>query len=49
MATSPGDPGTQGAMACKDYLVALNAEQRSAVEHGVTAAGPNIAPPFTWP
>ena len=30
-------------MAGKDYLAALNAEQRSAVEHGVTARGPNIA------
>ena len=33
-------------MACKDYLVALNPEQRHAVEHGVTAVGPNIARPL---
>ena len=33
-------------MAGKDYLAALNAEQRSAVEHGVTARGPNIAGPL---
>ena len=33
-------------MACKDYLVALNPEQRRAVEHGVTALGPNIAGPL---
>ena len=33
-------------MACKDYLAALNPEQRRAVEHGVTAVGPNIACPL---
>jgi ATP-dependent DNA helicase UvrD/PcrA len=33
-------------MACKDYLVSLNPEQRHAVEHGVTAVGPNIARPL---
>ena len=37
---------TERAMACKDYLVALNPEQRRAVEHGVTALGPNIARPL---
>ena len=33
-------------MACKDYLAALNSEQRRGVEHGVTAVGPNIAGPL---
>jgi len=33
-------------MACKDYLAALNSEQRRAVEHGVAAVGPNIAGPL---
>jgi superfamily I DNA/RNA helicase len=33
-------------MACKDYLATLNPEQRRAVEHGVTAVGPNIAGPL---
>ena len=33
-------------MACKDYLAALNSEQRRAVEHGVTAVGPNLAGPL---
>jgi DNA helicase-2/ATP-dependent DNA helicase PcrA len=33
-------------MACKDYLAALNPEQRHAVEYGVTAIGPNVAGPL---
>jgi DNA helicase-2/ATP-dependent DNA helicase PcrA len=28
------------------YLASLNAEQRCAVEHGVTGSGPNIAAPL---